>query len=114
MPGPVIPKVTGFWYFIERSVMALTVTFVISSSCFVCPFITAPSVTTASISFFYNKESITIGISNTPGTLQMYFMFSLRSFAFSTATSSILKVISLLNSETTIAMFKFSAPWQIL
>ena len=52
IPGPVMPRVTGFLYLTASSVRDLATTFAMSSSCFVSPFITAPSVTTASISFF--------------------------------------------------------------
>src|SRR3989344_3294224 len=84
-----------------------------TSSCFVWPLTTAPSVTTASISLFDNNSSLTRGMSYMPGTLQMSFTLILSDCAFSCATTSMFDVIIWLNSETTIAMFRINAPMRI-
>ncbi len=66
MPGPEIPSDTGFWYFIESFAIFLAVECAIISSCFVWPLITAPNVTTASISLLCNNLSIINGHWSSP------------------------------------------------
>ncbi len=53
IPGPVIPSKTGFLCFKERFDKRDPVTFAITSSSLVWPFIIAPRVITASTFFFY-------------------------------------------------------------
>jgi len=55
MPGPEIPNEIGFWYLIDNLEILAATAFVITSSCFVCPLITAPNVTIPSTSFFVIK-----------------------------------------------------------
>lgn len=55
-----MPSVTGFPYFIERSDKAFAVALAISSSYFVLPGITAPSVMIAPISFFVTSHPLLV------------------------------------------------------
>jgi len=57
IPGPEIPNETGFCYLIDNLEILDATAFVITSSCFVCPLITAPNVTIPSTSYFAIKYS---------------------------------------------------------
>src|SRR5277367_224764 len=84
-----------------------------SSSCRVSPLITAPIITTPSISLRCSRAFTTGAMSYTPGTLTTRATSTPSDSAWRRARCSIGVVTSELNSETTNAIFIFSLHAQI-
>src|SRR6266704_139734 len=110
IPGPVIPKPTGFPVRRPTSSKAFGTAAMRASSWSVSPLITAPIATAASTSPRSKRRWTARGISNTPGTRTTDVTRMARSSARARAFFTMRSVTSRLNSAATIASLTSASP----